>query len=291
METINSSSNNNTNTKPTPTSSTPPTTKTTLPRGVLTGYVFPFLGPKSLLRCALVCKEWKEAADEDHLWRTLCGRKWIGKFYVPKVNENTLEPETLFVEAKYGKNTHLTIKDIKEILKLRNVDITNKLEKKELIDALITSQGTSFGTWSYEMQSKWKTSYVYAAHSIFETSISLKELINTEWKMEFKYTGAPDQIISCKFHPDGRYSSSLSLNGSDMFWKFVDDQHIREKYQPVELQHKYLPPGRHACVQIAEYPPLWVARRSDDYSIELHNNWVRFYNAVLDDKHNNKNNS
>lgn len=38
--------------------------------------VFPFLEGRDLASCMLVCKQWRENAQDDYLWKCLCAKRW-----------------------------------------------------------------------------------------------------------------------------------------------------------------------------------------------------------------------
>ena len=52
--------------------------------------------------------------------------------------------------------------------------------------AIIQTNPKSYGGWNIKHKGKWKTSYVYAAHSKKEQTISREELVNNDWKLYFK---------------------------------------------------------------------------------------------------------
>lgn len=195
----------------------------TLPASVLTEYVFPFVGVKTLKRCASVCKEWRSAVDEDVVWKHQCALMWRNKKNVPKIVTNEdgeEEPEHLYPYALYNPQVKLSLKEIKYILSSRGVEMDKFLEKSEFQRALELSQPPSIGRWSRMYPSKWKTSYVYSAVRAVADKITRQELITSIWKMEFKYNG---MTAESKFNGDGTYWSTLgNLNREDVLtWTFV----------------------------------------------------------------------
>jgi len=193
-----------------------------LPAGVLTGHVFPFVGVKTLKRCAAVCKEWRKAVDEDVIWKHQCALLWRNKKNVPKIvhNNGEYEPEMLYPYALYPSEVKLSLKEIKQVLTLRDVTMTSFIEKSEFQRALELSQPKRIGGWGALYPSKWKCSYVYAAVRATKDRITRHELINTTWQLEFKYNGMRAET---KFLGDGSYWSTLGniAANQDLRWTFI----------------------------------------------------------------------
>lgn len=233
----------------------------TLPASVLTEYVFPFVGVKTLKRCAGVCKEWRSAVDEDVVWKHQCALMWRNKKNVPKLvinKEGEEEPECLYPYALYWPQVKLSLKEIKQILASRGVHTEKFLEKSEFQKALELSQAPSIGRWSKMYSSKWKTSYVYSAVRAVSDKITRQELITTVWKMEFKFNG---MTAESKFLGDGSYWSTLgNINREgNLTWMFVPntDGNVFE----------------FGAVRVGDYPQLVVCR-SENWGYELHNDYV-----------------
>jgi len=242
--------------------------KVALPRNVLTSNVFPFVGVKTLKRCAAVCKEWRAAVDEDVVWKHHCLLLWRGKKMVPKILRNEHgdeEPETLYPYAIYGPDCKMTLRDVKQILQARDVDTSRFLEKSEYMNALAQSQPKAISGWRFVYPSKWKTSYVYSAVRATDSRFTRHELITSYWKMEFKFNG---MTCESKFLGDGTYWSTMGNinNQGTLHWTFVTDSGVKA-FGNSEFDYP--------AVRVSEYPDL-VAQRRDDWSFELHNDYVVF---------------
>ena len=271
------------------TTATTTTTSTlpTLPTGVLTEHVFPFVGVRSLARAAQVCREWREAADEDVLWKAACARRWAGKLNVPPVVASAStstststaattsgkraklngsgEPATLFAFAKFTPDMSLSLKDLREILAQRRVDTRAFLEKKEFMDAVVATNPRRFGGWDATHRGKWKASYVYSVHLVRVHAVTRAEIVDSTWIMSFRN---PEQFGSIstisRFSPDGMYLSNPAFQ-TNLQWVPVD----------APADHPLEEPGRHVGLCIAKYPPLTFSRRPD-FSLELVNAFVQF---------------
>ena len=198
--------------------------KVALPAGVLTGFVFPFVGVKTLKRCACVCREWQRAVDEDVLWRAQCVQLWKHKKFVPSIivnAEGEEVPESLYPYAIYGWMVKFSVKEIKSILSNRDINFSRFLERSEFQRALALSQPRSIAHWSALYTSKWKASYVYSTLRAIGERITRHELLATLWKMEFKFNG---MTAEAKFLPDGDYWSALgplTNNNTPLRWAMV----------------------------------------------------------------------
>lgn len=234
-----------------------------LPGAVLTGHVFPFIGAKTLKRCAAVCKEWRAAVDEDVVWKTQCARLWKDKKNVPKVigdgaNE---EPEHLYAFAIYPPSVKLSIKEMKQLLLGRGEYVNGFIEKSEFQRALERTQPKRINGWSAIHNSKWKSSYVYSIVCATRAKITRHELITTRWKMEFKFNGMRSEAT---FLGDGTYWSTLgnvSGGNGQLRWVFI--------------QNGDGSTFDYTAVRVGDYPELKVVR-ADDWSYELHNDYVVF---------------
>ncbi|KAJ0973899.1 hypothetical protein J5N97_015864 [Dioscorea zingiberensis] len=38
--------------------------------------IFPLLDGKDLIACMLVCRQWRDVARDDYLWKCICARRW-----------------------------------------------------------------------------------------------------------------------------------------------------------------------------------------------------------------------
>jgi len=194
-----------------------------LPAGVLTGHVFPFVGVKTLKRCVCVCREWRDAVDEDVIWKNQCVILWRNKKNVPKITYGETgeeEPEMIFPFAIYQPIVKLSVKEIKQILAARGVDTVRFIEKNEFQRALQQSQPTRVGDWGAMYPSKWKCSYVYSAICATRDRITRKEVISITWRMEFKHNGMRNEA---RFNGDGTYWSTLGpiQTNQELRWAFV----------------------------------------------------------------------
>jgi len=243
--------------------------KLALPASVLTAFVFPFVGVKTLKRCACVSREWRQAVDEDVVWKAQCVILWKSKQAMPKVITNIHgeeEPESLYPYALYGPSLKLSIKEMKLILGSRGQNVDKFIEKSEFQRALELTQPRSIANWSAMYTSKWKTSYVYSLVRSTVGRITRHELINIEWKMEFKFN--PTRA-DAKFLPSGEYWTTLgplTQNNTPLYWNFVPngDGNVFDYSQ----------------IRIGEYPHL-VVHRTADCGFELHNDYVVFKQPEL----------
>jgi len=257
-----------------------------IPGAVLTGHVFPFLGVKSLSRACLVCREWRDAADQDVLWKTLCARKWKTKMNVPRIvlkdspflteTEKAGEPATLFPLARYGERTELKVKDLKQILQLRGIDFSSMLERSQFMNAVLASQPKSIMRWTGAPKSKWKAAYIGAAHAALRPSITRTELVYNTWRLTFKaqmQAGAEVHHFlitpfvdnsqqagwTAQFQADGRYTSNPAFQQNALEWKVASGAG-----------------GQYEKIQVGNYPPLTVGRTAD-WGYTLENEYVVFF--------------
>eukprot|EP00752_Nemacystus_decipiens_P001653 g1606.t1 len=49
------------------------------PTELMRGAIFPFLGATCLARAGCACRSWGEASTDEHLWKDLCLKRWVGK--------------------------------------------------------------------------------------------------------------------------------------------------------------------------------------------------------------------
>jgi hypothetical protein len=235
-----------------------------LPAAVLSSSVFPFLTADSLKRCAVVCKEWKTAADEDVVWKQQCVLLWKKKRNVPRIVENGKgdeEPVCLYPSAIYPHLVKLSVKEMKQILSGRMVGTEKFLEKSEFQRALDMTQPTSLvGLRTGMFPSKWKCSFVYSQVRSKSDRITRFEHTQTLWRMEFKFNG---MTSDSRFNGDGTYWSTLgNFNGSgELTWMFVpnSDGNVFD----------------FSAVRVGDYPHL-VVHRTKDWGYELHNDYVVF---------------
>lgn len=242
---------------------TPPTTSTSscdsnsttirLPTNVLTN-ILKFVGVKTLCSAARASKAFREAADNDLLWKAHSDRRWRTKLNVPP-------PGVLYPFAIYHPSAcHLLISDMRQILVNRGVDVSKFIEKSEYVQAIEASNPSNVAGWRATHASKWKASYVYAAHAALRLSITREELVNITWKMSFKREGGFEAIS--KFLPNGYYYSEPSFI-ADLKWEFIDAG-FGDGKRP-----------EHAGVRVGQYPELMI-HRSADFGYELHNDYVVF---------------
>ncbi|GMH27023.1 hypothetical protein Nepgr_028866 [Nepenthes gracilis] len=52
--------------------------------------VFPLLEGRDLVSCMLVCKQWRDVAQDDYLWKSLCAKRW------PSICKRAPPPTTTF---------------------------------------------------------------------------------------------------------------------------------------------------------------------------------------------------
>lgn len=50
-----------------------------VPVEILRGSIYPFLGAVCLARAGCACRSWGEASVDEHLWKALCLKRWVGK--------------------------------------------------------------------------------------------------------------------------------------------------------------------------------------------------------------------
>ena len=239
-----------------------------LPADVLARFVFVFLDAKDLKACAPVCKEWKEAADQDIVWKEQCVRLWQGKWNVPRIlQEPTIEPACVYPFAIFPPTIKLSVKEMKQVLSVRMIPTERFIERSEFQRALEISQPTSIvGVKSSSFTSKWKCSYVHSLVHSTQARITKFELTQTLWKMEFK---VHNMTCEARFNGDGTYTSTLGNLGHNgpLYWVFA----------PNSDGNMF----SFSSVRIGEYPELHVKRAlsNNSWKYELHNDYVVFRQA------------
>ena len=192
-----------------------------LPSGLLTSHVFPFVGVKTLKKCACVCRDWRIAVDEDVIWKVACAKLWEGQVNVPKINSDG-EPENLYPFSIFPVQA-LSIKEMKQVLQARSFSCERFLEKTEFQRAIEISQPRLLQGWKPVFcQSKWKCSYVCSVLRSGSNGITRSELVNSKWTMEFRFNG---MRCECRFFGDGTYWSTLVNVGNNekLRWVFLDN--------------------------------------------------------------------
>lgn len=98
--------------------------------------------------------------------------------------------------------------------------------------AVLQSNLKSFGGWNKIHKGKWKTSYVYAAHSKKEQTITREELVNNDWKLYFKR----DEMFeaTAKFLPNNYYYSEPTFI-ADLKWEFFGPPTLNNAYEAVKV--------------------------------------------------------
>ncbi|KAJ3252197.1 hypothetical protein HDU77_005275 [Chytriomyces hyalinus] len=205
----------------------------------------PPTAPKTLARCALVNKAWYSAANDELIWKTLCHLRWSSKKNIepqlhPRVDYTSLVPT-------------LSVREIKEILKARKVDIRGLFDKSDLVKALLSSlpihsppqQGIR---WS----SHWKASFIIAELDAKRTILTKDELCNIEWEFRMKHW--PEDVKShAKFNTDYSYKSAMFQGEHSMKWRFYAND-----------------------VQVEQYPALSISREKD-WGVVMQNDMAIFH--------------
>ncbi|KAH9260001.1 hypothetical protein BASA81_001773 [Batrachochytrium salamandrivorans] len=233
-----------------------------VPADILRRHVFPFLGVRSVARCASVCGEWKLAVDHDSVWKSRCAKLWERKLNVPKVLTPG-EPESLYAFSVYlGHELGLSVRELKQILAERMVKGTESfMYKHEFVTALENSQPEEFPGWTLSRLSKWKTAYLgsFLRINVF-SGISRPELVNSNWVMDFRFNQQQSKV---EFRPDGTFHMPMQQEQfTGLVWKF---QHSGREGD--------LEPFSHYIIQIGSYPPLSVSR-DEDWGFVLTNEHV-----------------
>ncbi|KAJ3106502.1 hypothetical protein HDU96_008210 [Phlyctochytrium bullatum] len=205
------------------------------------------LGPKTLSRCSMVSKAWHAIATDDTLWKPLCQKRWASK----KHTKFGLHPRVNYLSLL----DRLSVREIKDILNTRKVDIkgvTEKAELRELVKNTTPRGPNQDGTvWP----GKWKASFVVAELDASRVDITKEELCTFEWTFRMNYPDWPENhLVRAKFNRDYTYESDLSF-GQDrkMSWRF----YMKD-------------------IQVEQYPPLHV-RRAKDWGYILDNGYAIFH--------------
>lgn len=227
----------------------PPLGIAVVPADILRRHVFPFLGVRSVARCASVCAEWRLAVDHDSVWKPRCAALWERKLNVPNVPAPG-EPESLYAFSVYlGQELGLSVRELKQILAGRMVKGTEAfMYKHEFVTALESSQPSKFPGWTLSRLSKWKTAYLgsFLRINVF-SGISRPELVGSKWVMDFRFN---QQESVVEFRQDGSFHMPMQQEQvTGLSWKF---QHSGREG---ELGH-----FSHYLIQVASYPPLTVSR-------------------------------
>ncbi|KAJ3344937.1 hypothetical protein HDU83_004590 [Entophlyctis luteolus] len=151
-----------------------------------------------------------------------------------------LHPRVDYTKGLMGM---LTVKEIKNLLTARKVDITGTgmFDKHDILNALATSLPKhSPRQDGIVWRSKWKASFIVAEWDSKRIILTKDELCNAEWNIRFRQWPAEEESMWAKFNPDYTYTSQMIQPGHSMKWRFYAND-----------------------VQVESYPELKISRAKD----------------------------
>jgi len=226
-----------------------------------------YFDPKTLCKCALICKRWRALTDDDQLWKAHCKRNCKGKLtppHLPLLSENG-EP-LLSPKANYSLVAqHMMAKELKVVLQRRDKRgagslLTGLVEKDEFVNAVkMTTPPSMLNLQLQPLYSKWKASYQAELVDSKRAHITWEEITSFCWLFSFKsrsFFHQGEQIIRAFFRKNYQWESDIGMNT----WKFAGEN----------------------MVQVGEYPPLKVSRNPEDWGFILTNEHVILKSRPLD---------
>ncbi|TPX37597.1 hypothetical protein SmJEL517_g00654 [Synchytrium microbalum] len=136
--------------------------------------------PRKLSQLYGVSRRWQSLCSDDILWMKLVERRWKNKLY------HHLD---LHIRVDYTNLMEsLSVKEMKSLLKRRQVSVAGLVEKSELADAVVKSLPQFSPTVPSKNNSgKWRTSYIVAELDSKRTRITKSEVTGIEWKFRFRH--------------------------------------------------------------------------------------------------------
>jgi hypothetical protein len=222
-----------------------------LPESVLTERLLVFLQACDLISASLVCKQWSAASDSDQVWKNLCRRKWRGKANMSFSYDGASTAPFGKIRLTTQSVDSLTIKKLRQLLGSRGISFSKFIEKDEFKKAFLDSSPQT----GHQFQNMWKASYAYALQDAKRQELTIDELCGASWVFFFKHSAFKSNF---KFLRSGKVESGFSggLNDHSQ-WRLV---HFRK-----------------TMIQIDQYPPLTMSRRTNDWGWRLENERVVFY--------------
>ncbi|KAJ3098231.1 hypothetical protein HDU97_004183 [Phlyctochytrium planicorne] len=205
------------------------------------------LGPKALSRCSKVSRRWHLLATDDSLWKVQCRKRWAGKKHCPYRLHPSVDYTTLL--------DLLSVREMKEILTSRKVDLKGVTEKSEIKDLVRTTTPKKAPVQTNILwPSKWKASFIVAELDSKRIELTKEELCSLNWTFKMLYSDWPeDHVVKAKFNRDYSYESDMLFGDRKMSWRF----YLKD-------------------VQVEQYPPLKVYR-TNDWGYILTNNYAIFH--------------
>ncbi|KAI8610289.1 hypothetical protein BC830DRAFT_1172828 [Chytriomyces sp. MP71] len=204
--------------------------------------------PKTLSRCALVSRAWNPIANDDIVWRSLCEMRWktkknVGVGLHPRVDYASLAGS-------------LSVREMKELLKARNVDVKGMFEKSEFINALFASLPKNSPMQERVLwRSKWKASFIVAELDAKRVILTKDELCNSNWAFRMKHWPDDVQDMRSTFNQDYTYKSDMFRDDHAMKWRFYAND-----------------------VQVESYPALTITR-DKDWGYTMQNEMAIFHSV------------
>lgn len=221
-----------------------------LPFELIRDDICKFLLPRNLSRLGSCNKFLKDVTNEcEDTWKNLCLKKWNKLANLPKYDKKT-NTLNLFSNARYSNKCEkkMKIKQLKQLLKNREVNTTKFLEKKEFINSLRKTNPIEVHGWKHLYDSLYKTSYIYAAFDMCRTLITPKELYENDWIVDFK---GGNMRSNCNFLKNGDFKSDITdARNVQLKWVLYKDK-----------------------VSIGPYPPHTVYKKKDN-SWQMENDYV-----------------
>ncbi|KAJ3116178.1 hypothetical protein HK100_001136 [Physocladia obscura] len=205
-------------------------------------------GPKTLSRCTLLSRTWNSLANDEVIWRNMCGLRWSRMKHI----KHDLHPRVDYTSLAGS----LTVKEIKGVLAVRKVDITGLFDKSDLISKLVsTLPKHSPPQQGIIWRSKWKASFIVAELDAKRVILTKEELCGVNWLIRFKQWPPEQESMYAKFNPDYTYESAMIAPGHSMKWRFYAND-----------------------VQVESYPEL-VVSRNKDWSFSMQNGHAILYST------------
>eukprot|EP00931_Biecheleriopsis_adriatica_P120569 TRINITY_DN95696_c0_g1_i1.p1 TRINITY_DN95696_c0_g1~~TRINITY_DN95696_c0_g1_i1.p1 ORF type:complete len:297 (-),score=38.66 TRINITY_DN95696_c0_g1_i1:164-1030(-) len=186
--------------------------------------------PLELCKFARIDKRFRQLANDDNIWRQLCRARWVGKQGMS---------DALFRNGNYSL-VRLSITEIKDLLRRRNVTFDHVRERHELLQALSSSNPTVSTLSAAEplpIPGKWKVSYAYAELDSCRQTITEDEVGHYRWQLI--YHGTPSNLGLRHFQRNGVFVSphfgetrwSLHSNGQYFVMQGVAPLQVKRNLQ------------------------------------------------------------
>jgi patatin-like phospholipase/acyl hydrolase len=136
--------------------------------------IFGYLNHHQLLTVSLVCKAWNELSNSNSLWKYQCLEMWKDKVMTQMQLAHRMDYANLIDD--------LSIRDMKDILLLRNVPLRGLFEKSDLVKSVLstTPRHCPVGSW----RPKWKASFISKLLDAKRTVITKEELCKIQWFLD-----------------------------------------------------------------------------------------------------------